>query len=240
MNYYKYRQSVAAILLASMLALGMSGVPILVLAEQSSSVRVGLPGRRVGGGTRGACSFDKQQLTALIPKNNLALTVAANPQLFFYFPQTRDARVVELVLLDDAENEIYVKTFKTTGKAGIVSFNLLDSAPLKALPIGKKYHWYLSIICNDLDRADDVAVDGWIQRVQLDSRLDRRIAKVAPQQRPATYAAANIWQEALSELAQLRSSHPQDLTVAAQWKELLRSQELDFISQAPLIGKVMF
>lgn len=235
MNRHKYHQSVTTILLASTLALSLSSAPILVLAQQSNSVRVGLPGRRVGGGTRGACSFGKQQLTALTPKNNLALTIAANPQLFFYFPQTDDARLVEFVLLDEAENEIYVKTFKTTGKAGIVSFNLLDSAPLKALPIGKKYHWYLSIICNDRDRADDVAVDGWIQRVQLDSSLAQKIAKVAPSQRSAMYAAANIWQEALTELAQLRSSHPQDPTVTAEWKELLRSQELDFISQAPAI-----
>ena len=81
--YKRNQKTLAAIFLTSLLTLSLGSFPALLLAQQSNTVKVGLPGRRVGGGTRGNCNFGQKNLTALVPKNNLALTVAANPQLFF-------------------------------------------------------------------------------------------------------------------------------------------------------------
>lgn len=227
----KSRFRFAAICLTSLLTLSLASFPELVKAGESNTARVGLPGRRVGGGTRGDCNFGEKTLTALIPKNNLGLTVAGHPKFFFYIPQTTDSQEVEFVLSDETESEVYEKTFKTTGSSGVVSLSLPDSAPLE---IGKKYHWYVSVICNAQDRSNDVSIDGWIQRVNTNPTLASKLEKVALGERGAIYAKANLWHEALTTLAELRHSHPHDSTVSAKWTELLQSVGLDNIAQEPL------
>lgn len=231
--YKRNYKTLAAIFLTSLLTLSLSSFPELLLAQQSNTVKVGLPGRRVGGGTRGNCNFGEKNLTALVPKNNLALTVAANPQLFFYIPPTTDLQVLEFVLLDESDRQVYEKTFKTTGTSGIISLSLPNSAQLE---MGKKYHWYLSVICNAQDRADDVSVDGWIQRVKLNPTLASKLAKVAPSQRAAVYAQADLWQEALTTLVEIRYSRPYDRNISAQWTSLLQSVGLENLSQEPVVA----
>jgi hypothetical protein len=227
----KSRFSVAAICLSSLLTLSLSSFPELVLAGEFNTARQGLPGRRVGGGTRGECNFGEKTLTALIPTNNLGLTVAANPKFFFFIPQTSDSQVVEFVLNDETDNPIYETTFKTTGTSGVISLSVPDSARLE---IGKKYHFYVSVICDAQDRAQDVSIDGWIERVEPSPTLASKLEKVAPLERAALYAADDIWHEALITLAQLRQSRPNDPTIAAEWAKLLQSVGLDNIAQEPL------
>ena len=136
MTYRKFGKAIAAIFLTSLLV-SSSSFPQTSGAQEPNSLRVGLPGRVVGSGTRGECNFDQKQLTALIPKNNLALTVVANPQLFFYLPSISNSQTVELVLLDEADNQIYKKTFKPTSTNGIIRLSLSDTS-LKELAICKK------------------------------------------------------------------------------------------------------
>ena len=73
----KYRPLVAAICLLLLFTISLGSFPELVLAENSNKHRQGLPGRRVGGGSRGDCNFGNKTLAALISKNNLGVTVAA-------------------------------------------------------------------------------------------------------------------------------------------------------------------
>lgn len=230
-----YYKSLAAIFSTLLLGLSLSSLPEVVLAQELNPARSGLPGRRVGGGTRGNCNFGAKMLTALVPKNNLASTVAANPQLFFYIPQTSKSQELEFVLLDENDNQVYEKKFITTGKAGIISINLPESPQLKGLKIGNKYHWYLSVICNAADRASDISVDGWIQRVTPNPNLTSKLRNLAPLQLAHEYAEAGLWQEALTTLAQLRYSRPHDSTLAAEWTKFLHSADLDSIAQEPLV-----
>lgn len=234
MTNRKFGKAIAAIFFTSLLVTS-SSFPEASGAQEPNSIREGLPGRRIGSGTRGECNFGQKQLTALIPKNNLALTVAANPQLFFYLPSISNSQTIEFVLLDEADNQIYEKTFKPTSTNGIISLSLSD-ASLKELAISKKYHWYLSIICNAQDRANDISVDGWIQRVELNPTLAKKLEQTAPLQRPTVYATADLWQDALANLAQLRLSHPNDTKIASEWSQLLRSIDLNNIAQEPVVA----
>ena len=233
MHCIKSHLLIPAICLSSLLTLSLGSFPQLVLAENSNTPRQGLPGRRVGGGSRGNCNFGDKTLTALIPKNNLGVTVAGHPKFFFYIPQTTNSQLVEFVLRDETDRQIYETTFKTTGTSGVISLSLPNSAPLKALQIGKKYQWYFSIICNAQNRANDVSVDGWIQRVEPSPTLASELEKAAPRERAALYATAGIWHEALTTLAALHHSRPNDSTIATEWAQLLQSVGLDNIAQEP-------
>lgn len=222
-----------ALCLASLLALSW-GFPQRGLAEKDGSSREGLPGRRVGGGTRGSCPATEKQLTALIPQNNLGLTAAAYPTFFFYVPKTPAPKTVEFVLRDEKDSQVYEKTLTVSGASGILSLSL-PAGELPPLEIGKNYQWYFSILCDPKNRAEDVSVDGWIQRVEPNPVLAAKLEKAPPDERAALYASADLWHDALVTLAQLRRERPDDSAIAELWTKLLQSVGLDTIVREPLL-----
>lgn len=198
--------------------------------------REGLPGRRIGGGTRGDCLANAKRLTALVPKSNLGLTKDAYPTLFFYLPQTSAPSTIEFVLRDDRDREAYRSVFLTTGKTGIIQLRLPENASLPPLTVGKNYRWYFSMICDSANRAKDISVEGWIQRVEVNPVLAQKLSRATPIERASLYASSGLWNDALVTLATLQQTQPKDASITAAWSQLLRSVELDTISQEPLIS----
>lgn len=113
-------------------------------------------------------------------------------------------------------------------------FKLPSFAGLPPLEIDQNYHWYFSMLCNPVNRAEDVFVEGWIQRVETNSVLVK-LKKSSLEERANLYASAGLWHEALMTLTELRRDHPDDLAIAANWTKLLQSVGLDTIAQEPLV-----
>ncbi|MCT7990094.1 DUF928 domain-containing protein [Laspinema olomoucense] len=207
-------------------------------------VSPGVPGRRIGGGSRG-CSVTgdrptDQALTALVPETTMGLTVEAYPTFFWYLPST-SATGVEFVLMDEkGEKVIYETTFRTKGEAGIVSLNLPENASLPPLEINANYRWYFSIICNPEDRAADVYVQGWIRRIEASAGLtEQLLATTSDLERAEVYARNGIWHEAISVLAKLRRSNPNNGDIAREWEELITSVQLANVAQVPLVQEII-
>jgi hypothetical protein len=243
------------------LTLFLGGFPMLALAQQSTAQVLagsgrtpplarnafldaqatrftppnpGLPGRRQPASPRGPCFPGKKPLTALLPATNLGLTVAAYPTFFFYVPET-SATTVEFVLLDEENgNKVYETTFTTSGKPRIFSLSLPASKTLPPLKIGKNYHWYFSVICDPEDRAGDVYVDGWVQRVEPSPALMRELDKASPGKQVALYQKYDLWHETLTTLARQRRLSPNDSVLVAKWANLLRAVGLEEIAQEQL------
>ena len=142
---------------------------------------------------------------------------------------------VEFVLEDAHGNNLYEATFKTTGTPGIVMLSLPSDAGLSPLEIGQDYHWAFSIICRQDDRSRDITTQGWVRRVELDSTLKTQLAQATPEKQVELYAEAEIWQDALATLVQLRRDHPNDEAVAADWAKLLGAADLNHITQESLV-----
>jgi hypothetical protein len=196
---------------------------------------VGAPGRRIPGATRGSSCFPKnQRLTALLPKSNIGLTTVANPNLYFFIPQT-SASQIELVVLDENEQIIYQQNYKPSPQAGIVGLKL----PPKLLAVNKAYTWYLSIICDPQNRELDKSIAGNVQRVNNPS-LMKKVNQATPEQRLLLYAEAGIWHDALDTLVKLRYTNPNNAQLTADWEYLLTAPgvELDKqLVQLPLISQ---
>ncbi|MGE5658375.1 MAG: DUF928 domain-containing protein [Actinomycetota bacterium] len=204
----------------------------------------GVPGRREGGGTRGGdCKFDPKEVTAIIPKTTMGRTLAANPTFWFYLPAALD-KTVEIVLTDEAnalpdklnKQDLYSQRFRLITKTpGVVSVTLpsQDNSPI--LETGKNYHWVMSIHCDTDDPSADIFVAGWVQRVDATPTLVSELQQASPRDRFNLYAQAGLWYEALTTLAELRSSAPNDTALAQKWGELLKSVELDKIAQQPFV-----
>lgn len=177
---------------------------------------VGRPASSIGGGTRagGACTTGGQ-LQALMPlPNNIGRSTSQTPELFWYVPQTV-AKTAELVLTDNAKNELYVAELALPGKPGIVKVTIPESAKLE---VGQEYEWQLALVCDPGDRASDKFVVGKVAIVEETPQLETALAAAStPVEKAAAYAQAGIWQETVSSLAGVSSQYPQ------QWQELVQS-----------------
>jgi len=179
------------------------------------------------------CLQGKLPLTALIPESQLGLTTVSNPTLFFYVPQT-SAPELELVVQNENQQEVYTQKYKPSNKAGIISIRL----PVNSLAVNKQYKWKLSVICNPTDKSQNKVVAGLVERRLPDSQLVKKLQRATGQERAILYAAAGIWHDALTTVAQMRYLLPNNQTLASDWEELLTTTGVRLnrkIAQQPLI-----
>ena len=197
------------------------------------------PEATVGGSSRGSCLESRENLTSLMPPNNLGLTTEEYPTLFWYVPKST-AEKLEFKL-QDGSREVYKRTFRIPSESGVISFTLPKSELAAPLEVGKMYHWYFTIICptnpaEDLpENSGNAIVDGWIERSEPSATLVKQLDSAAPSDRPALYAAAGIWHDSLTTLAELRRRDPNNRNLAIQWKKLLISVGLDEIVEKPML-----
>lgn len=206
-------------------------------------------GRQKGAASRGKCPVAGEPLTALVPstwkylgeqqkRSNLdaweavwGLTTEESPTLWFFNPYNLTNKLpVEFVLEDEQGNNIYRTSFIASGTSpGVVSFRL----PSKAvkLEFGKKYRWYFSIGC---DAKFPALVEGWVQRVAVNSGLKSQLQLATPQQRVALYASNGIWYDAVSRLAELRAANSENTMLLKDWINLLNSVGLQAVAHQPL------
>ena len=241
-------------------AISSSWLNLQVAQNGEQPAERGAPGQRVGGASRGRCPTSSKYLTALVPMiaatadkshnpvlasvptgSVLGLTVTERPTFWFYFPYSlTPARPVEFILKDDQDNIIYQTELSESGTTpGVVGFKLPDTVP--SLEVNKRYNWFFTIACDAKDSASSdeeepnkIFVSGWVERVPLNSTLQRQLEQATPQQQARLYANAGIWHEAVTTLAALRRQNPNDATLKQEWANLLRSVNLEAIAPEPI------
>lgn len=200
------------------------------------------PTRTAGAGTRSPgsiCPLIGKPLTALLPTSHFGVTVAGYPTFFVYMPALSPQTPplpVEFLLQDKSGNEMYKANFQTNGTPGIITLNLPTRAGLAPLEVGQDYKWSFSIICQASDRSHDMNVEGWVRRVELNPTLGAQLKQASPQQQVELYAEAEIWQDALATLVQLRRDNPNDATIATSWQKLMNAAGLNDIIQESLVS----
>ncbi|MCC5636560.1 DUF928 domain-containing protein [Nostoc sp. CHAB 5844] len=201
----------------------------------------GTPTTQGGTGSRGNCLVpdNKPQLTSLAGNRRLRLTTNSHPTFWVYVPYTAKDSLGEFSL-HDGENEIYRTKFQLPATSGIVGVALPKQ--VAALQIGKTYRWYFDVHCtvaNARDELTPASVTGIIQRVAVSEKLAQALKSVdSPLTGVAAYAEQGIWYNALTQLAELRLSSPQNKDFQAAWLQLLTDSTagLNEIAQAELIG----
>lgn len=203
--------------------------------QDSSTLRQGIPGRRLGGGTRRVSVFANayDSLTALTTPDSVSITADSHPVLLFHVPEMRSANTVEFVLRNDRDDLVYETTFQLDRNAGLVSIDTAEAAGMPALSTGKNYQWYFSIVPEPGDRANDVVVYGSIRRVDQAQWLAQQSDGTDLPERLATadlltqarilYQQANLWHDAASLLNTMRQAEPDNDAIAAEWTQLLES-----------------
>lgn len=205
--------------------------------ESNDDLQQGVPGRRVGGGTRSGQIFASANasLAALVTANNLSVTTATYPTLLFYVPEMVSTNRVEFVLRDSHDELIYETTYQLEQAGGLVSVETAG-ANMPPLTLNEDYQWYFSVVPDAADRANDVVVEGRIRRVEQSAWLaQQQVAAtvrdqlaIAPPLRKARllYQQANLWHDAALIIDGLRQIEPDDPAIAAEWNQLLESVDL--------------
>ena len=196
----------------------------------------GLPGRRRGGGTRNiqsSCLISPSvPLTALLPANNLGLTTAMYPQIFWFVP-AHNAPYIEVSLYAtntdfQDQNLLFLSQFQTNGTAGIGHFKIPDGINFTPLKEGDTYHWYISLVCDPDDRSRDITVSGWLERIPLDPDLAIQLNNLTGIDRSQAFAQNGVWYDALEILAELQCSPHSDVEeMKNQWKVLLEDDNVN-------------
>ncbi|MDX2239561.1 MAG: DUF928 domain-containing protein [Leptolyngbyaceae cyanobacterium bins.302] len=184
-------------------------------------------------GTLGnSCLTSGKQLTSLMPQTRLGLSYSGNPTFYWYVPPS-SAKTAKFILLSNDDADVHYETTLNLPKtSGIVSFALPSTVP--PLEVGKQYHWYLVVSCNENDQIANPSLEGWVERVEPTPDLSSQLQKADFKSRARIYAENGIWYEAVTTLATLRQTNPKDAATIAGWNELLKSVNLDAIAAEPL------
>lgn len=215
--------------------------------QDSSDVRQGIPGRRLGGGSRKGAVFANafDALTALTTPDPVSITTADRPALMFYVPKMASENSVEFVLRDGNDDLVYETTFLLDSDAGLLSVDTAEASDMPALSLNEDYQWYFSIVPDLDDRANDVVVHGSIRRVDqgkwlaqqvadadLTADLTEQLATADPlTQARILYQQANLWHDAATMLNKMRQADPENEAIATEWTHLLESAGLANVLQ---------
>jgi Domain of Unknown Function (DUF928) len=216
--------------------------PVLSNSAQAKQLRGSVPGRRRGGARRGDCPAASAELTALAPATEVATqtlpetyvggrTAAEHPTFWFYVPYSLTAdRTAEFILQDDVGQDIYripSANFLTSEQTpGIISISLPST--IVPLELGKIYQWYFKLNCK---MEAPLYVQGGIERISLNPDLTRQLASATPEEQAKIYLKNNIWYDAVTSLAQVRQTSPNNPAIASAWIDLLRSLGLEDIAR---------
>ncbi|MGC1248245.1 MAG: DUF928 domain-containing protein, partial [Spirulinaceae cyanobacterium] len=197
----------------------------------------GAPGGRTGSVTRPSCPHVEKPLTALTPLGNIGATVSVHPTFWFYVPyQPKPSRPIEFELLNEEGNLVYKTRFFPTEIPGIINVQLPKTLP--PLEEDRKYQWVFSFVCNPTNNSEYYTVNGWIDRVELSVELKNELKEAAtPWEQLFFYAENNLWYDTLTTLAKLRQTYPNDEVIAADWSDLLSTQNvsLDKLILEPIV-----
>ena len=193
-----------------------------------SPVYYGAPSRTVGGGTRGddCVANDAHKLSALIPTNNVWTTMGDRPKFLWYVPETK-AETAEFVLIDPDGSEIYTKTLNLSSEntGTIIQETLPDDVSIAA---GELYTWQFMLICNPSRRSGDIFIEGGVEQVNFEDReeeldqLKTTLEKAGEDslKQAQAYLDAEISNESISLLAQMRCEHQEEWQGLLNWMGL--------------------
>jgi hypothetical protein len=181
--------------------------------------------------TTGAASRSSSSaiLIALEAVGQETLTVETSPTVFIYVSET-DASEGVFVLKDEDDNDIGRVTVALPEQPGIVRIQLPESLMSEALQVGKEYQWFFSPQSENESGINTTFITGWIQRTELNSNQVAQLANADPLAAVDLYAEAELWQDALATLAELREASPNNPTLETKWNNLLTQAGLDSLA----------
>ncbi len=147
------------------------------------------------GGNRGCPNLGNEiPLTLLAPKTYISYTASTQPTFVGYLSSAHE---IEFQIFEFVSNNKVItlnNPIKQQIPQGIFQVSFPENYP--RLTVGKKYFWQVAISCP----GDDLVERAEFMVVEMPSTLKNKLSTTANGlQKANTYAAANLWYEALAE-----------------------------------------
>jgi Domain of Unknown Function (DUF928) len=180
-----------------------------------------------------ACPKTPKPLTAIVANNGKDFTLSAYPTFWFYIPyHPKQLSRIEFLLLNGNEREtIYQTTIQLIDKPGVIKIAIPNELKY-ALKTNQNYRWRLNLDCRpDQTIEPDLAIDGWIRRIPLNTQLKTQLQASTEVER--IYRDNQIWYDAIDRLAERHFANATNTKVSQTWHELLQALKLPWIYQEP-------
>ena len=212
------------------------------IAEKKGKTRTadfGLPTHRRDGGSRGfndSCVADaeNQNLMAIIPEKTVGISASTSPELFFYIPKLENKSTLEFILRNESDDLIY-EAFLTTEGDGIMSIEIPADVSSQMLEADQNYHWYLSMICDRLQRSRDIVVEGWMRQETISLDTKEQLTTASLIEKAEVYQEQGLWFDTLSVLTEKTDSIAEKTIMRQKWSEMLASVGLADLAAEPIV-----
>ncbi len=196
----------------------MEKVPIVYNPPQR-----GAPGHRGVAAVRGF--GETPTFYPLVPDDHIGLTIQEQPALYWYLTEPTTYKI-ELTIVD-VNNDVqplFEHDLPSPTRAGIQKIDLAEYDGVR-LSLGVHYKWFVSIMPDPSSRSKDFSAFGEIQRIEQPT-LKVKLSQANKEERPALYAEAGLWYDALAAISDLIDAMPNDSS--------LRTQRASFLGQIGL------
>jgi len=180
----------------------------------------------VGGGARAAGGTDAS-LVALVP-DQVALTTHEQPSLFWFQSKAAKAQL-ELTLIQPGNPKPMIALGAATARPGIHRIRLVNHG-IKLAP-DVAYKWTVSLIPDPANRSLDVVATGMVKRIEPSAELAKELAGASVADRPAIFARAGIWYDALEAISDEIDKNPKDSSLRQERADLLKQVGLPPMDQ---------
>lgn len=167
----------------------------------------GAPATRVGGASRSAAAT-AMSVDVLAP-NQTGYTTHASPTVYWYVSETINKPVEVTVTgtrLEDAVKPLLELTLQPPISKGIHALRLEDHG-VSLMP-DVEYQYFVAVVKNYNQRADDVIAGGSIKRVSASADVQAKLKQAGPVQAAAVYAESGIWYDAIDALSKEIAANP--------------------------------
>lgn len=196
---------------------------------------MGRPGQQTAGESRGNCPQVKTPLTALIPISNSGRTIAQRPNFWVYVPyDSHQIKSGEFVLQDENRQDIYRTQVNLKNTPDYINQSLPTTAP--ALEVGKWYVWYFKLYCDPSHSSSPLFVQGWIQRVAINSAMQQDLVQNSHQLKQV-YVKYNLWYDAINSLNRSYFTDPSNSLWENNWLRTLQAEavQLELPTLKPIV-----
>lgn len=179
--------------------------------------RMGMPGVRIGGGSRGEGGEDLS-LVAIVP-DHVALSTKPNPSLCWH--QTKSTKIKRAIVIDDGQSvkPILEQEIDEPNQAGIQCVNLERFGV--SLKPEVEYRWFIDAIIDDAHRSKDLLSGGVVMYKQPAPDLAAKLKGASGQELPPLLAANGYWYDAFSGVLAGLKEQPKDVRYQEMKGQLL-------------------
>jgi hypothetical protein len=186
----------------------------------------GVPGGRVGGGTRSDQGRQGFTLEVLAP-DHTGWTASGQPELFWFIssPASLPVELTITSLSDaDATAPLLEQQIEAAAAAGVHRARLVDLGV--RLEAGVTYQWSVAVVPDRERRARDILASGTIQRVEPSGELAGKRAAGPDLELVRLYARSGYWYDAFEAVSALIERDPADAAAQRYRAALLEQVDL--------------